>query len=65
MIAWAAELSWCLEASFKGATVVDLKVKVSPVVLGEKKKKKKSTEHLILRATHSHPTFFLHVAFLN
>lgn len=40
MIAWAAELSWGLEAPFKGTTVVDLNVKVPPVVLGKKEWKK-------------------------
>lgn len=33
LIAWAAELSWGLEAPFESATVVDLKVKVPPGVV--------------------------------
>lgn len=51
LIAWAAELSWGLEAPFEGTTVADLKVKVPPGVLISGTKKKKLTEDLLLGAS--------------
>lgn len=50
LIAWAAELSWGLEAPFESATVVDLEVKVPPGVVGSGKK---ATEDLLLGASSS------------
>lgn len=65
LIAWAAELSWGLEAPFEGTTVADLKVKVPPGVLisGTKKKSSLKICYWGHQVTHGHPNFLVRAIF--